>query len=679
MALLGSYGTGIYTAVSLRKVNDSYLGSCIKVRRSSDDTTQDIGFDSNGDLDTSSLLSFVGAGDGFVEVWYIQDSTGPDFQALSHTIQPRIVDNGSLVEIDGRPAIEFTEAQEMVAAGIGSFTSLSIFVVSKANTSATSGARIVDCELNSSNRFKIQQQGNTNSFLYTLASDGVISSSPAFTDHVLSTFIWDNSGLDVWKNKSYVGAGILGVSGTMNTGSETINIGSSGGANFFEGKIQEVLIFDANKTADRPFIDSDIYDYWFADILEANNLGTSNPSLDSPDIGQEHNINADEFSTSPSTADNPNIGQSHKINTQEISSTVSIESSDIGQSHSFSSSIIGLTGPTLDEPNIGQDHSISGSEIVFGNPSVDTPTINEITNLSANSLESIVILETSQFAQVNSLSTTDISSAVEVDNAVIGQVHELSVSDLDLSAVSVDSTSISQSNSLSVSDFVVSTPTVANADLAQTHVLLCGDLSSLVNVSDSDISQVHVLSILDISSTIFLGEPTAVLEVNLGSDNISSTVLVDLADINQSQRLISAGFDFDNPLLESPDIEQEHQLNSNELSSTVVLDEPTLEDVSDVDSLSSNSITAGVVLLDSPTLTGIVELIAEDIGYCPYDITAQLEVINRGVQRASKLIPHSEDISTDVCESLSDIADKLEQINNGLKEASKLIPYEQDL
>jgi hypothetical protein len=52
--------SGAVSAYSLRKVLTAYTGSAIKVRRSSDDALQDIGFDSNGDLDTTALLSFVG-------------------------------------------------------------------------------------------------------------------------------------------------------------------------------------------------------------------------------------------------------------------------------------------------------------------------------------------------------------------------------------------------------------------------------------------------------------------------------------------------------------------------------------------------------------------------------------------------------------------------------------------
>ena len=62
-------------AYSLRKLSSTYTGSCIRVRRSSDNTEQDIGFVSN-ELDTTALLSFVGSNSGFITSWYNQKGTG---------------------------------------------------------------------------------------------------------------------------------------------------------------------------------------------------------------------------------------------------------------------------------------------------------------------------------------------------------------------------------------------------------------------------------------------------------------------------------------------------------------------------------------------------------------------------------------------------------------------------
>ena len=48
-------------AYSLRKLRAAYSGAAVRVRRSSDNTEQDIGFTAQGELDTASLLSFVNA------------------------------------------------------------------------------------------------------------------------------------------------------------------------------------------------------------------------------------------------------------------------------------------------------------------------------------------------------------------------------------------------------------------------------------------------------------------------------------------------------------------------------------------------------------------------------------------------------------------------------------------
>jgi hypothetical protein len=65
-------------AYSLRKLRNNYIGGPIRVRRSSDNEEQDIYFDANGELDTTQLTTFCGAGDGFVETWYDQSGNALD-------------------------------------------------------------------------------------------------------------------------------------------------------------------------------------------------------------------------------------------------------------------------------------------------------------------------------------------------------------------------------------------------------------------------------------------------------------------------------------------------------------------------------------------------------------------------------------------------------------------------
>ena len=101
--LLDTY-TGAAGAYSLRKLRTAYSGSCLRVRRSSDSTEQDIGFASSGLIDTASLLSFCGAGDGFVKTWYDQVGSANGTQSTD-ALQPRIVASGVAVTYSGKVAI----------------------------------------------------------------------------------------------------------------------------------------------------------------------------------------------------------------------------------------------------------------------------------------------------------------------------------------------------------------------------------------------------------------------------------------------------------------------------------------------------------------------------------------------------------------------------------------------
>jgi hypothetical protein len=59
--LPGNY-SGLAAAYSLRKVSGSYTGSAVRVRGDIENQVRDIGFDASGNLDTGSLLNFTATG-----------------------------------------------------------------------------------------------------------------------------------------------------------------------------------------------------------------------------------------------------------------------------------------------------------------------------------------------------------------------------------------------------------------------------------------------------------------------------------------------------------------------------------------------------------------------------------------------------------------------------------------
>ena len=106
-----SYGSGAAAAYSVRRLNGNYTGAAIQVERSSDNTTQDIGFDSNGDLDESALTTFCTGTTCKVRTWYGQEASGGtgsgnDAVQTTHANQPTIYTGGAIVKENGRVAVQ---------------------------------------------------------------------------------------------------------------------------------------------------------------------------------------------------------------------------------------------------------------------------------------------------------------------------------------------------------------------------------------------------------------------------------------------------------------------------------------------------------------------------------------------------------------------------------------------
>jgi len=101
--LFGATGASFST----RRLRGGYAGASMRVRRSSDNAEIDIQFTPSGDLDTVALMAHCGAGSGFVTTWYDQSGNSRDVSQATAASQPRIVLNGVLNTINGKPAVFF--------------------------------------------------------------------------------------------------------------------------------------------------------------------------------------------------------------------------------------------------------------------------------------------------------------------------------------------------------------------------------------------------------------------------------------------------------------------------------------------------------------------------------------------------------------------------------------------
>ncbi len=257
-------------AYSLRKLSSSYVGSAIQVRRSTDNTTQNIGFDSNGNLDANSLTSFVGSGDGFLTIWYDQSGTGND--AIQNTLlnQPKIVTTGVIERSNGLPTVIFSGLQFLVVTSTvfnNDLTGCLVYNASSLNT--RSGGAGSWFTMNGI--FGSEQPGRTTDFAYGIYNNKFTAGNgPSDNSVAGNTTVNDNAiRLHSWTRNRTTGQINLYSNGTiegtanLNTGTfsavTSVAIGAnqtfSGGQVFYNGNVSELILFPTVLTNPRQTIE----------------------------------------------------------------------------------------------------------------------------------------------------------------------------------------------------------------------------------------------------------------------------------------------------------------------------------------------------------------------------------------------------------------------------------------
>lgn len=140
--LLDTY-TGAAAAYSLRKLRTGET-QAVRVRRASDNTEQDIGFDGSGGLDTTALASFCSGTDGFVVTWYDQSGNNNDATQSTTGSQAKIYDSATGVLLENsKPCMDFASSKFMALSSAAisdlSSTAASVFTVCTPPDTTTDG------------------------------------------------------------------------------------------------------------------------------------------------------------------------------------------------------------------------------------------------------------------------------------------------------------------------------------------------------------------------------------------------------------------------------------------------------------------------------------------------------------------------------------------------------------
>jgi hypothetical protein len=248
---------GATVAYSLRRLSGVYQGSAIRVRRSSDNTEADIGF-SSIDLNTSALLAFCGAGNGFVTTWYDQSGNANNATQTTAANQPQIVSSGIVILENGKPAINWNGSNYWLKTATISPTiaqPVSYFIT--AQIDAITNNALIDGVTNAGGLFYRSTANNIEySFGTSLTDASVPSTQLLFTvlANGASSSVYNNAILQVSGN-----VGTQGVNGFVigNLGSAFQNVGYQ-----LKGSLQEIVFYPSNKSSDRIGIETNINSFY---------------------------------------------------------------------------------------------------------------------------------------------------------------------------------------------------------------------------------------------------------------------------------------------------------------------------------------------------------------------------------------------------------------------------------
>jgi hypothetical protein len=120
--LLTEVPVAAWMALALRRLKSGYAGPAVTLRRSSDNTTKEFSFNEAGELPTTEILTWAGAGNAFVVKWWDQSGNGHHLEQATTTRQPQIVASGKMEEQNGKPAMKFVAASVQWLSG--AFTGL---------------------------------------------------------------------------------------------------------------------------------------------------------------------------------------------------------------------------------------------------------------------------------------------------------------------------------------------------------------------------------------------------------------------------------------------------------------------------------------------------------------------------------------------------------------------------
>ena len=270
------FDSGDFTlAYSLRLLNPHYTGAAIRVINDSS-VEADIGFVEE-ELDTTALLNHCGSGDGYITIWYDQAQGGatgsgndasygnPYFTPVN---RPKIVSAGSVLTDGGKPCL-FVEDSSLELESQVDFTpsgTMIAYVASKdASANTNSGMILGDFQGTSNQQNRIwekttgiqgQVHGSNTDYTFASPEDGTVIGA----GQKLVAFYRDSSSFWYMDRNSVTSTSNLNRNNNFCV--QTLFNGYNNIAYSYHGNVQEIVMFNTDKSSERAAIKSNINTYY---------------------------------------------------------------------------------------------------------------------------------------------------------------------------------------------------------------------------------------------------------------------------------------------------------------------------------------------------------------------------------------------------------------------------------
>ena len=244
-----SGGTDAAAAYSVRQLSDKAV-IALRIRRDSDDEEINIGWDSNGDLDTTAISDFCGTANGYVTRWWDQSTNGNHADQATDTSQPQIYNGTAVTTLNSKPSVTFSGFTFMSYTTWSPSSELSAFWVAQ-NEATVSSWTLVGPNNNQ------WAPISTSTFRTRITAFYTWAWSVASGAQYLAALIRDvnNDGEFHYNGNT---------SSTTRNFTDTVTLNQFGvnSNNNLDGGIQEVVFWSADQTDNRTGIETNINDYF---------------------------------------------------------------------------------------------------------------------------------------------------------------------------------------------------------------------------------------------------------------------------------------------------------------------------------------------------------------------------------------------------------------------------------